>query len=282
MAKSPVSWTDVEHEGERRGLTPTDLQPQVWADRYCEDTPETGFRFLTECCWTDNDADQTVELIPPKAYIEILAHEWHGCFVRRQGMILEKSRRMIASWVFRGLELWQAGLKRGNWLVCDQDYAQAAKHVWRYHWLLEQLRLRRPNLNVPAWQSRGSLKARQLDMVVLANGSTLANANQDAGDLQGEGKTAIVLEEFSRYRDPARFWAQAHFLTQGKARGRTTGADDHGPARAGTDAERGRGGWVCAICNASTNDDYRALKQFHTRVAGEWASVPGAALFGRS
>ncbi len=228
---------------------------------YSNDTAETAFRFPDECCWTDNDADQTVELIPAKEYIEVLAREWHACLKGRQDLILEKSRRMIASWVFRGLELWQAGLKRGNWLLCDQDYAQSAKHVWRYHWLLEQIRNRRPDMKLPPWQSRGSLQARQLDVVTLANGSTLANANQEAGDLQGEGKTAIVLEEFSRYRDPARFWAQAHFLTQGKA-------------------GSGKGGWVCAICNASPNDDYRAIKGFVSRVSGDRCEVSEPALLG--
>ncbi len=237
----------------RRGLSLAFEGGCLWPAPYDQDTPAAGFRFLTECCWTDNDADQLVELIPAKPYIETLVYEWHGCLKAKQDLILEKSRRMIASWVFRGLELWQAGLSRGNWLLCDQDYDQSAKHVWRYHWMLEQLRCRRPELRVPRHGTRGSLQARRIDMVLLANGSTLANANQVAGDLQGEGKTAIVLEEFSRYRDPARFWGQAHFLTQGKA---------------GL-----RGGWVCAICNASPNEDWRALKGHVSRVPGGGCEV---------
>jgi hypothetical protein len=276
MIRSRDSWeVPVEREKSSRGLI-LDGSACLWPPPYDEDTPGAGFKFLTECCWTDNDADQTVELIPAKPYIEVLVREWHGCLSRRQDLVLEKSRRMIASWVFRGLELWQAGLKRGNWLLCDQDYAQSAKHVWRYHWLLAQMRNRHPEMRGLRHEPRGSLRARQLDMVVLPNGSTLSNANQDAGDLQGEGKTAIVLEEFSRYRDPARFWAQAHFLTQGKA-GKTTG-----PEGSGVGAPRSQGGWVCAICNASPNDDYRAIKGFVSRVSPERCEVCEPALLSRS
>jgi hypothetical protein len=239
----------VQGEGASGKLVATPL----WPAPYNVDTPEAAYRFLTECCWTDNDADQVIELIPTKAYVRAVVQLWHAAYSSRTPMILEKSRRMVMSWVYRGLELWACGMKRSNWLVCDQDYAQSAKHVWRYHFMLEQMRMRRPELQVPAFQSRGSLSAHQLDMVILANGSTLSNANQEAGDLQGEGKTGITLEEFSRYRYPGRFWSQARFLTQGKA--------------------ESRGGWVNAITNASANEEYRELKGFVSRVNPERCEV---------
>jgi len=251
---------DVLVELVRRGEQIEIFEDQcIWPDRYADESGECAYRFVTECCWTDNDADQLVELIPAKDYIEALCYEWQDAYAAKQPLILEKSRRMICSWLFRGLELWKCGQRRSNWLLCDQDYDQSAKHVWRYHFLMEQMRWRREDMRLPD-QPRpyGSLPARRLDMVILSNGSTLTNANQEAGDLQGEGKTGITLEEFSRYRNPARFWAQARFLTQGKA----------GNA----------GGWVNAITNASPNEDWRSIKGFISRDDPERCSVHKPAL----
>ena len=78
-------------------------------------------------------------------------------------------------------------------------------------------------------------------MIELANGSLLTIAHQKAGAEQGKGKTDVILEELSRYRDPAGFWGQARIVTQGAA--------------------GGPGGWVCAICNASPNTAWHAIKE---------------------
>jgi len=244
----------VDKELTRRGLALPVTRVNLWdGTPYADLTGACAFAFLTQCVWTDNDADQAVELIPPRLYIRELAEEWVACFSLRMPLVLEKSRRMIASWVFRGLELWAAGLARGNWLVCDQDYPHAAMHVWRHTFIYATLRQRRPGLGLPPAAARGGVVARECDMFILGNGSTISNANEQAGALQGEGKTAIVLEEFSRYRDPGGMWAQARFLTQGS------------PSK--------RGGWVAGICNASANEDYRKLKDWVARTGPDRCSV---------
>ncbi len=212
----------------------------IWPAPYHEDSAEAAFRFLTECWWTDNEADQSIELIPAKAFVWEFVKEWHGARGRRQPFIIEKVRRMMISWICRGLETWAMGLSRGSWIIIDQNHANAAEHLWRIDFALNQLYERRPELKLRRHKVRGAVLIKQPTHLLLANGSQISQAHQEAGAAQGKGKTGVTLEEISKYAAPSAFWGQALIVTQGKG-----GAP---------------GGWVCAIANASPKADWRAIK----------------------
>lgn len=228
----------------RRQIDKATLTKPVWPDRYAD---ERDWKCLRNFCWerllTYNEADQSIELIPRKDYIEWLIYNWHDSYINKTPTVWEKSRRMIVSWLFRGCELWAMGLRRGNAIVCDQDYDQSAKHCWRYHHYMVEMKRRFEDMrhvNYSTKNARGEVAAYKCDAVLLPNGSIMSNANQDGKALQGEGKSIISLEELSRYKHPASIWAQAKILTQGKA--------------------GSRGGFINAITNASPNDEWRSIK----------------------
>jgi hypothetical protein len=212
----------------------------VWPAPYDQETEETAFRWLTECWWTLDEAARRTELVPQKEFIRRFVHEWFTCFSSRQPMVVEKSRRMVISWAARGLETWVCGLKRSEWLIVDQTHTNAAEHLWRCHFSLEQLRQRRPELKIPQHVTRGAVIAKEPTHVILPNGSILTQVHQDAGTSQGKGKTGITLEEVSRYHSPTAFWNQAVLVTQGP------------PGELG--------GWLCGIANAHPDPDWRAIK----------------------
>lgn len=215
----------------------------VWPDTYSDLTGDTAFKFLTECWWTLDEAGQRIALVPPKEYIEKVCHEWVTCFATRKPLVIEKSRRLLLSWVCRGLETWALGIKRGESLIVDQKHENSAEHLWRIHFALQELRRRNPRAMHSPHDARGAIKAKQASHVILPNGSIMTQAHQDAGAMQGQGKTMVVLEELSKYRDPQGYWAQALLITMGAA---------------GEDA---LGGWVMGIANPTPNPDWSLVKQ---------------------
>lgn len=212
----------------------------IWPSRYMGDDSDSAFRFLTECWWTDNDADGTIDLVPPLEFVGDYCQLWTECFNSRQALIMEKSRRMIVSWMARGLETWTMGKARGSWLLIDQTHNSAAEHLWRCHFGLEKLRERKPDINIPAYETRGGLLTKEPTHIILANGSILTQGHQDSDSAQGKGKTGITLEEISKYRNPSAYWAQALLVTQGSS--------------------KGLGGWINGIANASPNADWHNIK----------------------
>jgi hypothetical protein len=233
-------WLGPEQRGELLGSAPSGEKSCLWPPPYDTDSPRAAYEFLTECWWTDNEANQQTELIPAKPFVREFVAEWHGAFSKRQPFLIEKVRRMTISWICRGLETWTMGLRRGSWLIIDQNHANASEHLWRIDHSLNQLYERRPNLKLRHHAVRGAVLIKQPTHVLLANGSQISQAHQDAGAAQGKGKTGVTLEEVSKYAAPSAFWGQALIVTQGKG---------------GTP-----GGWVCGIANASPNPDWRAIK----------------------
>jgi hypothetical protein len=238
-----LSWMDNlsdEDLLEVEKLYGIDPAKQIFIDRYMGDDADTAFRFLTECWWTDNDADGVVELIPAKDYVGYFCQEWTDCYNARIPLITEKSRRMIISLISRGLETWTMGKSRGSWLVVDQTHENSAEHLYHAHFSLAQLKDRRPEVLTGTFDCRGAIAVKQPTHIMLSNGSIISQSHQEAGSAQGKGKTGTTLEEISKYRYPSSFWAQSLILTQGKG--------------------GSKGGWVNGICNASPNDDWRKIK----------------------
>jgi hypothetical protein len=218
----------------------------MWPNQYAVKNPETAFRFLTTRCWTWNEAEGTIELIPEKEHIEAYCHLW--CASQRNGtqLIVEKSRRMVVSWVDRALMLWSMGLRPEDRVLVHQTYDDAAKHVWRIYWLYEQLRNRNPDWTLPESKTYGRLAARQVSTLILPNGSRCDYATQDASKLQGEGKAGVTIEELALYSRPDILLSQAQMLVQGK------------PGSVG--------GHVVAITNASPNRYWQEIKNPPKRV----------------
>jgi len=219
-------------------LWPKEYLPNAWRTN-----SDCAYRFLTECCWSFNEADQgSIALIPDLEYIKWFCERW--CENRSNGgvLICEKSRRLIMSWVCRGLELWAMGLKPQKFVICGLNYARSAEHVWRIAFLYNQLRERRPEFNLPPCTTRGGNMAAQLIVqTILPNGSITQCLNQMGQSFQGSGYSGVTMEEFSQYKNPSYMYSQARRVTEGK------------PGKPG--------GFVVAITNAFPGDDWKQLKK---------------------
>lgn len=212
----------------------------LWPPPYDVLTPEAAYKWLTECWWTENEANQRTELVPQKAFIKQYVEEWVACFIAKRPMWTEKSRRLIISWASRGLETWVMGLKRGASLIVDQKDENAGEHLWRVHYCLTNLYERRPEMNLKPHKAMGSIDKHNVSDVILPNGSWMAQSHQEAGASQGKGKTIVTLEELSKYKSPTAFVGQAIIVAMGEG---------------GT-----LGGWVNGIANASPNPDWHSIK----------------------
>jgi len=227
----------------------------LWKAPYDQDTPEIAYRFVTECCWTYNEADGPMELIPANEYVRRLCYEWWECRKTGRTLIIEKSRRLVASWILRGLELWSLGLKRGKHTIVGLTYPKAAEHVWRIWHLWEQLciHLRWHNID-DAQHHGGNPMSQKLDDVILPNGSIVEKINQDGGSLQGSGYSGVTHEEFSLYNLPAAMYSQSRFVTQG--------------------APGNVGGFVVIVTNSAPNPEWQERKQEAGGVAGLDGRMP--------
>lgn len=189
----------------------------LWPAPYDQDTAEAAFKFVTECCWTLNEANGMVEAIPPHDYIRNVVREWHSCRLQGRPLIVEKSRRLIMSWVFRGLGLWRSGLRMEKGIITGLNYPKAAEHVWRVWWLHNELVKRRPEFGLkPAVPRGGNVAAQELEQVMLPNGSLIESLNQEGASFQGSGYSWVDMEEFSLYKHCDYMYAQALRVTEGK------------------------------------------------------------------
>jgi len=218
----------------------------LWPAPYREDSAEAAYRFITECCWTYNEADASVEPIPAQEHVREVVRAWWECRRTGRPFIEEKSRRLIMSWVFRGLRLWSMGLRPEKGVVCGLTYPKAAEHVWRFHWLYTQLRERRPEFRLaPCLAREGNVGAMAIRTLILPNGSIASALNQSGESFQGSGYAWVDMEEFSLYMRPEYMYGQALRVTEGK------------PGEVG--------GHVSVITNASPNQAWQGIK----RVSGE-------------
>lgn len=197
------------------------------------------FRFVTECCWTWNEADSSIELIPDKEYLRWYIAEWRDNAIRGGTLLVEKSRRLIMSWVETCLELYLMGISQVKGVVCGLNYPKAAEHVWRFWWIANEMQ-KRKGINLGVQASGGNVAVQRIDRVVLANGSMVENLNQEGASFQGSGYAFVRMEEMSQYRYVQYMVAQAKIVTEGK------------PGEPG--------GFSVGICNAYPNPEWKELK----------------------
>jgi hypothetical protein len=232
-------------EASIRELQPRSNKP-LWPAPYNEDTPEAAYRFLTEACFTFNEADGGTELIPDLPFIPLLTNRWHKYRAEGRELIIQKSRRLVVSWTLRGLELWSAGLTMQSSVVCGLNYAKASEHGWRYAFILRNMKTRCPSVySLIAKEGghserEGNYAAHQLEQVILPNGSLLSCLNQEGTSFQGSGFSIVTMEELCLYKDPLDMRAQAKIVTEGKA--------------------GSKGGFVVSVSNASPNPDWLSIK----------------------
>ena len=245
-------------EAIRKEKTKRGLASCLWPPRYvpCEEIRDDSgavtreavtehdalCRFLFECCWTDNEEDGLIELIPAHEYIRWAAWEWLKAKRTGDVAIIEKSRRLIISWVCRGMELWAMGLKRSKFVICGLTYPKSAEHVWRIAWLCRELSERgfKFGYDPKICERNGSFASKELGLVILPNGSIIRTMNQQGGKFQGSGYTGVIMEEFSQYDHPEYMYGQARRVTGGK------------PGLPG--------GFVVAITNAWPGTEWKGIK----------------------
>jgi hypothetical protein len=240
----------------------------LWPEPYSEDSPQALLRFVIECCFTYNEADGSVEVIPDKSYVRRIVLKWWECRKTGRPLILEKSRRLIMSWVFRACELWSLGLRPEKGVICGLTYPKAAEHVWRLWWLYDQLGKRRPEFNLaPCTPREGNVGAQMLGQAIFPNASLAESLNQQGESFQGSGYAWVAMEEFSLYMRPEYMYAQALRVTEGK------------PGQPG--------GHVSIITNASPNQAWQGIKKHSAAELrqldrGLWeARLPNNALYVR-
>jgi hypothetical protein len=228
----------------------------LWPAPYNKDSVRSAYRFVTKCCWSYIEADGTVELIPgDKRYIKKLIRKWWECRRTGRTLIIEKSRRLIVSWILRALQLWAMGLKRCNHVIVGLTYAKAAEHVWRIWHLWSKICSNLHWFKLDAanhWG--GDPEGQSLDKVLLPNGSLISKINQESDTFQGSGYSEVDLEEFSLYDQPAGILSQARFVTEGV------------PGKVG--------GFVVIVTNAAENPSWQECKQDATGIIGAHGKIP--------
>lgn len=218
----------------------------LWPKEYRREDAETANKFLTECCWTDDEETGLVELIPNLPFVDTVCRAF--IYTRNLGLEfeIEKSRRLLLSWMIRGLRLWTMGLRRESGVICGLTYPKSAEHVWRIAWLYNNLAERRPEFRLKKLEEGketkgGSMLSKELDTVILPNGSIVTTLNQEGQSFQGSGYSWVDMEEASLYKDFAGMKGQAHIVTGGRA-----------------DVA---GGHVCIITNANgANESWKESK----------------------
>jgi len=213
----------------------------LWPKEFEGNTIECATAFVFEC-WTQLEAGGTEKPIPDWPYIREYIRLWWETRESHGVLITEKCRRMVISWLSRALELWDMGRSRNLILLLGEDYDAAAKHVWRYEFLYKGLQRRHPEWNLEDCKTLRFEGERKLKQFALSNGSVANYGNGEDRQVQGEGASAIIMEELPIYPYGSSVLAQAKILIQGEG----------GVPK----------GYIHAIGNAcAQNKDWQTMKQ---------------------
>lgn len=175
-----------------------------------------------ESCWatiktlkTWNEANNRYEAFPQDYYLRDIVK--HAYTTRERGgqFLIEKSRRLVVSYLWCAIEWYWLMMERRNHLLCHLTDPKAKGELWRIWQLHESYRETHPY--VPPIEFHGNVASKQLDRLMIPNGGLVEKHHADAGNLRGSGVTHVRLEELPDYRYPAEMYGQALILVQGKA-----------------------------------------------------------------
>jgi hypothetical protein len=185
----------------------------LWPKELSELTPETAWEFIKHCRTWD-EAGRQIRDFPDKDYLKEIAREWVHCRLTGTPLVIEKSRRLVTSWLLRSLELFDAGLQHGNQLLTHTKREDAAGHVWRIWFMYDDLATRFPSWKLPKATTYGNELTQTLDQVILPNGTRITQYFEKSEGLQGSGYSIVTMEELSVYRQPSGMYDQATRLVQ--------------------------------------------------------------------
>ena len=234
MSMSSLSFL-IETEYKRQRIEfDANLSPCLWPKSMSQVHARAAMAFI-RCCRTWDEIAQEESHLPERSYIRAYVRRWVKAFRKRRPLVVEKSRRIIISWVSRCLELWVYGLNRANGLLVGKTHLRSSEHLWRIWFIYNRLRRDYPDWHLPKATKLGNDAMQQLDEIALPNGSRISKHYDGPTGIQGTGFTIVVIEELSQFQDASSMWAQAQMVAQG-------------------------GGFVCSISNASFSDSWRAVK----------------------
>jgi len=189
----------------------------IWPMPYGEDSAEALTAFVVECCWTLDEETSEISQIPDLPHVRYVCELWW--WSRHYGMplIIEKSRRLLVSWVLSACEVWAMGMKPETRIVSGLNYAKTAQQVWRTAYMYRQSRLRVFHGIEDCVTRGGNFLAQDVREVIFPNGSFIKGLNQESDTFQGSGFSGIRLEEFSHFDHPEIIWGQSYVLTKGRA-----------------------------------------------------------------
>lgn len=221
----------------RRADTPSD--PCLWPAHF-PDTPEGAKAFIFGHVWTYEETSGRTMQIPDHEYLAGVIDEWYATKISGDPLIIEKSRRLVASWLLCALDVWDAGHRKGTFVQGGIDYDKASDFVWRCFFIYEELRVRNKDWHLPKPSTWGNDAKRRLDMLAFPNGSIIEPLNSNGESFRGSGYTRVKLEELSAYMYIATVFSQAKAVTQGP------------PGVVG--------GHIVIVCNASVKEEWQAMK----------------------
>ena len=223
------------------GLLAVESTP-LWPDEFNNPDAESACKFVFQHVKTAEETTGEALAVPEKPYLIDIAREWHACRGLGTSLHIVKSRRMIVSWFIGALELHLAGCRKHGVVIAAKQFEGQAggRHfVWRAKFMYDELRKSNLAWRLPEAKSTGSSVARELDAVMLANGSSFVASNSEPGKFRGSGASIVRLEELSAMPYVSALLGQAKTVTIGK------------PGDVG--------GFVCSVSNAAYNDEWLDL-----------------------
>jgi hypothetical protein len=214
----------------------------LWPEPYCHDSLGSLKAFVLECCRTFDDETTQVEKVPDYPHVHLFIEAWYHSRQTGGILIVEKSRRLMVSWLATHCELWAMGLKIETRKLVGLTFPKSAEHVWRIAFTYRTLREEFKEWGLENCTTRdGNYLAKDIKVTILPNGSQMIAVNQESDTLQGSGATGVRLEEASLYKLPSQMIGQARTVTKGRA-----------------DV---KGGHVVVITNSDPNPDWKEAKR---------------------